>query len=162
MHATPSLHMLQTPPSPFQHGVSPLFSIHKNNNCYTLEHILIMYLIKCTHAQTLNFTRRGCCVEYRASAPDLKASPAPQMWHQLVLSPALPPPFPCSLPLSYPLSSAEPIFWHFRRCSSHACHLSPPPPALSSPALYREHASLSETYVLCRVNALAFASPWSR
>ncbi len=44
----------------------------------------------------------------------------------------LPPSFPYSLPLSYPLSSAEPIFWHFRRCSSHACHLSPPPPTLSS------------------------------
>lgn len=43
-----------------------------------------------------------------------------------------PPPSPNSLPLSYPLSSAEPIFWHFRRCSSHACHLSPPPPTLSS------------------------------
>lgn len=37
-----------------------------------------------------------------------------------------------SLPLAYPLSSAEPIFWHFRRCSSHACHLSPPPLTLSS------------------------------
>lgn len=46
----------------------------------------------------------------------------------LLLSPS----FPCSLPLSYPLSSAEPIFWHFRRCSSHACHLSPPPLTLSS------------------------------
>lgn len=39
---------------------------------------------------------------------------------------------PPSLTLSYPLSSAEPIFWHFRRCSSHACHLSPPPLTLSS------------------------------
>lgn len=43
-----------------------------------------------------------------------------------------PPPSPASLPLSYTLSSDEPIFWHFRRCSSHACHLSPPPPTLSS------------------------------
>lgn len=41
--------------------------------------------------------------------------------------------------------------------------LSPLPSSTNAffPALYREHASLSETYVLCRVNALAFASPWS-
>ena len=70
-----------------------------------------------------------CGIQSRCN---LKASPLPQMWHQLVLSLARPPPSPYSLPLSYPLSSAEPIFWHFRRCSSHACHLSPPPPTLSS------------------------------
>lgn len=44
----------------------------------------------CTHAHTLKFTQRGSCVEYRANASDLKVSPLPQMWHQLVLSLALP------------------------------------------------------------------------
>lgn len=55
--------------------------------------------------------------------------------------------FPYSLPLSYPLSSAEPIFWHFRRCSSHACHISPPPPVLSSwPSIESTHLCLKVMY----------------
>lgn len=83
------------------------------------------------HTQILKFCQSGSCVEYRAIVPDLKASPLLQMCHQLALPLALPL-LPYSLPLSQTLSSAEPIFWHFKRCSSHSCHLSPPPLTLSS------------------------------
>ncbi len=115
-----------------------------------------------THTQThpLNFIQRGSCVEYRANAPDLKVSLLPQMWHQLVLSLASPllPLLPSSFLSSF-ISWAHLLTLQkvFLTC------LSPLPSSTNSffPALYREHASLSETYVLCRVNALAFASPWS-
>lgn len=146
----------------------PLFSIHKQNNCYIhayTHHVLYQtHTLRHTqmhiHAQTLKFTQRGSCVEYRANAPDLKASPPPQMWHQLVLSLALPllPLLPSSFLSSF-ISWAHLLTLQkvFLTC------LSPLPSSTNAffPALYREHASLSETYVLCRVNALAFASPWS-
>lgn len=138
------------------------FSIHNSS----LMPILIMCFIKHTHihAQTLKFTLRGSRVEYRANAPDLKASPPPQMWHQLVLSLAFPssscPPLLPSSFLSSFISWAHLLTLQkvFLTC------LSPLPSSTGTffPALYREHASLSETYVLCRVNALAFASPWSQ
>lgn len=72
-----------------------LFNIHKHNNCYTFMHVLIMCFIKHTQSgmhkctYTFKFTPRSSCVRYRANA-DLKASPLPQKWHQLVLSLALP------------------------------------------------------------------------
>lgn len=55
----------------------------------------------CARAQTLKFNQRSSCVEYRVNAPDLKASLVPQMWHQLVLSLALTPPFPFPLPILF-------------------------------------------------------------
>ena len=98
-----------------------------------------------------------CGIQSRCN---LKASPLPQMWHQLVLSLAFPllPLLPSSFLSSF-ISWAHLLTLQkvFLTC------LSPLPSSTNAffPALYREHASLSETYVLCRVNALAFASPWS-
>lgn len=97
-------------------------------------HLLIMYFIKCTHSDTCKCTYTTYSPR---EAPVWNTEPMLLTWKplhclrcdissfRLLL-------FPYSLPLSYPLSSAEPIFWHFRRCSSHACHPSPPPPTLSS------------------------------
>lgn len=129
-----------------------------SSNMHTHKHTRahIMYIL----APTLKFIQRGSCVEYRADAPDLKASPEPQMWHQLVLSLASPllPLLPSSFLHSFiswaHLLTLQKVF--------HTC-LSPLPSSTNTffPALYWKHASLSETYVLCRANALAFASPWS-
>lgn len=47
-----------------------------------------------------------------------------------------------SLPLSFSLSSFRPIFWHFRRCSSHASSSPLPPSTTSITALYQERTSL--------------------
>lgn len=93
-----------------------------------------MYIIKSSHSDTRKCTHT---TGSHGKAPVWNTEPMLLTWKplhrfrcdislfRLLL-------FPYSLPLSYPLSSAEPIFWHFRRCSSHACHISPPPPVLSS------------------------------
>lgn len=118
-----------------------LFSIQKRNNCYTVMHILTMYFLSNTHVRihTNAHTRTNlkthperllCGIQSQCSWLE-SLSTASDVTSARSVS-CSPPSFPYSLPLSYPLSSAEPIFWHFRRCSSHACHLSPPPLTLSS------------------------------
>lgn len=117
-----------------------LFSIHRHNHCYTF-----MQYSSCTlsNAHTQSCTNVHACTYLKIHPERLLCGIQSQCLWLESLSTASdvtsarsvscsPPPFPYSLPLSYPLSSAEPIFWHFRRCSSHACHLSPPPPTLSS------------------------------
>lgn len=135
------------------------FSI-RTHTCETFPHVPVT---SNTHSDTRQmpiqhkFTRRGSCVEYITNPPDLKVSPPPQMWHQLVPSLALP------LPPSSFLSTF--ISWTHLLTLQKVFLTCLSPLSSSTGAFflgfYPEPASPYETYVLCRVNALVFASPWS-
>lgn len=115
------------------HSPPCVFSMYRTQTQQLLNiHTYTHHVPYQTHTQT-----HKCSTDSPGEAPVWNTEPMLLTWKSLHslrcdISPFRLLLFPYSLPLSYPLSSAEPIFWHFRRCSSHACHLSPSPPTLSS------------------------------
>lgn len=140
-----------------------VYMLNRNNHTHTCKTFTHIPITSNTHSDTMQmpiqrkFTQRGSCVEYITNPPDLKVTPPPQMWHHLV-------PF-FSLPLLPSSFLPSFISWtHLLTLQKVllTC-LSPLFSSIGSFFLgfYQEHASPYETYVLCRVNALVFASPWS-
>lgn len=139
----------------------PLFPVHMHT---TVKHFRMR---SCTlskaHSDTCSYT---CTTDPYGEAPVWNTEPVLLTWKplhrlrcdislfRLLL-------FPCSLPPSHCLSSAEPIFWHFRRCSSHACHISLLLHSCFLLSFLLRAGITSESCVLYRVIALVFASPWS-